>query len=312
MRIPKSRLIALVASGVLGIGGLLLAQQQQIDFDKVEMHVQPVQGNVYMLVGAGGNVTIQVGKQGVLLVDTEYGPLAPKIMTEVRKLSNGPLRYIINTHVHGDHVGGNEELVKMTPVDNTQPLNIVAHENVLNRMTTPVTSNVTPPPQVGLPTTEYFLPEKDLFFNGEAVVLYHAPNAHTDGDSIVFFRRSDVISTGDLFTPERYPGIDLNRGGNVNGIISALNRIIQIAIPEDKQEGGTLIIPGHGRLTEEADVVEYRDMVTIVRDRIQDGIKKGRTLEQIKASKPTLDYDTRYGAGDAFIENVYKSLTAKK
>ena len=143
-------------------------------------------------------------------------------------------------------------------------------------------------------------------------MLYHAPNAHTDGDSIVFFRRSDVISAGDLFTPDRYPGIDLARGGSVNGIISALNRIIQIAIPEDKQEGGTYIIPGHGRLCEEADVVEYRDMVTIVRDRVQDGIKKGRTLEQIKASKPTLDYDTRYGQGDTFIENVYKSLTAKR
>jgi cyclase len=311
MKFQKKWLIALAAS-TLGIGGIVLAQQQQIDFDKVELHVQPVQGNVHMLVGAGGNITIQVGKQGVLLVDTEYGPLAPKIMAEVRRLSNGPLRYIINTHVHGDHVGGNEALVKMTPVDNTQPLNIVAHENVLNRMTTPVTSNVTPPAQIGLPTTEYFLPEKDLFFNGEAVVLYHAPNAHTDGDSIVFFRRSDVISTGDLFTPERYPGIDLARGGSVNGIISALNHIIQIAIPEDKQEGGTLIIPGHGRLTEEADVVEYRDMVTIVRDRIQDGIKKGRTLEQIKASKPTLDYDNRYGAGDTFIENIYKSLTGKK
>jgi cyclase len=299
-------------AALIGAAGFLLAQQQQIDFDKVEIHVLPVQGNVHMLVGAGGNITIQTGKQGVLLVDTEFGPLATKIMAEVRKLSNGPLRYIINTHIHGDHVGGNEALVKMTPADPTQPLNIVAHENVLNRMTTPVTGSQTPPPQIGIPTTEYFLPEKDLFFNGEAIVLYHAPNAHTDGDSIVFFRRSDVISTGDLFTPERYPGIDLARGGNVNGIISALNHIIQIAIPEDKQEGGTYIIPGHGRLCEEADVVEYRDMVTIVRDRVQDGIKKGRTLEQIKASKPTLDYDTRYGPGDMFIENVYRSLTEKK
>jgi glyoxylase-like metal-dependent hydrolase (beta-lactamase superfamily II) len=311
MSISRKWLIVWLA-GVVGIASSALAQQNQIDFAKVEIHALPVQGNVHMLVGAGGNVTVQVGKQGVLLVDTEFGPLVPKIMAEVRKLSSGPLRYVINTHVHGDHVGGNEELVKMTPADNTQPLNIIAHENVLNRLTTPVTSRATPPPQVGLPTTEYFLPEKDLFFNGEAIVLYHAPKAHTDGDSIVFFRRSDVISTGDLFTPERYPGIDLARGGSVNGIISALNRIIQIAIPEDKQEGGTYIIPGHGRLCEEADVVEYRDMVTIVRDRVQDGIRKGRTLEQIKASKPTLDYDTRYGPGDTFIENVFASLTASK
>jgi glyoxylase-like metal-dependent hydrolase (beta-lactamase superfamily II) len=311
MSIPRTRWIVHLAAVVV-LASRALAQQDPVDFAKVEMHVLPVQGNVHMLVGAGGNVTVQVGKQGVLLVDTEFGPLVPRIMAEVRKLSSGPLRYIINTHVHGDHVGGNEELARMTPVDNTQPLNIVAHENVLNRLTTPVTSRVTPPPQVGLPTTEYYLPEKDLFFNGEAVVLYHAPNAHTDGDSIVFFRRSDVISTGDLFTPERYPGIDLARGGSVNGIIAALNHIIEIAIPEDKQEGGTSIIPGHGRLCEEADVVEYRDMVTIVRDRVQDGINKGRTLEQIKASKPTLDYDTRYGPGDTFIENVYRSLTAKR
>jgi glyoxylase-like metal-dependent hydrolase (beta-lactamase superfamily II) len=302
--------IAASVAALIYAPGLLA--QQQIDFDKVEMHVLPVQGNVSMLVGAGGNITVQAGKQGVLLVDTEYGPLAPKIMAEIRKLSQGPIRYIINTHVHGDHVGGNEALVKLIPTDPSQPLNIVAHENVLNRMTTPVTGNQTPPPQPGLPTSEYYLPEKDLYFNGEAVVLYHAPNAHTDGDSIVFFRKSDVISTGDLFTPERYPGIDLTRGGNVNGIISALNRIIQIAIPEDKQEGGTSIIPGHGRLCEEADVVEYRDMITIVRDRIQDLMRKGRTLEQIKAAKPTLDYDTRYGSGDAFIENVYKSLSQAK
>ena len=300
-------------AAVLGSG----LSAQQPNFDNVQIHVLPVQGNVYMLVGAGGNTTVQVGKQGVLIVDTQFGPLAPKIMAEIRKLSSGPIRYIINTHVHPDHVGGNEAFVKLVPADPTQPLNIIAHENVLNRMTQPVTSNQTPLSQPGLPTSEYFLPYKDMHFNNEAIVLYHEAKAHTDGDTVILFRGSDVVSTGDIFTPDGYPFIDIERGGSVQGEINALNHILELTIPAEKQEGGTSVIPGHGRLCEEADVVEYRDMVTIVRDRIQDGIKKGRTLAQIKAARPTLDYDTRYITkdsfvkADAFIEAVYKSLGGK-
>jgi glyoxylase-like metal-dependent hydrolase (beta-lactamase superfamily II) len=143
------------------------------------------------------------------------------------------------------------------------------------------------------------------------------PAAHTDGDSIVFFRRSDVISAGDIFTPETYPVIDLARGGSVQGVIDALNRIIELTVPAKYQEGGTYVIPGHGRLCEEADVVEYRDMVTIIRDRIQDLIRKGKTLEQVRAARPTLDYDTQYGGGATgsgaarFVEAVYRSLGGK-
>ena len=167
-----------------------------------------------------------------------------------------------------------------------------------------------------LPTDTYVTGSKEVFFNGEAIQVLHQPNAHTDGDSIVFFRRSDVVAAGDIFTPGRFPGIDLDRGGSINGLINGLNHIIEITIPADKQEGGTYVIPGHGHLCDEADVVEYRDMATIVRDRVQDMVKKGMTLAQVKDAKPTLDYDPLYGqangATDRFVESVYKSLSAKK
>ena len=275
----------------------------------------PVQGHTYMLVGPGGNITIQTGKDGVLLVDTMFAPLAQRIDAEIKKLSDQPIRYIIDTHVHGDHVGGNEALQKMgatgaSPVAGGGAT-VIAQANVLNRMTTPVTGSQAPPPQTGLPNDEYDTPTKDFFFNGEAVVIFHEPAAHTDGDSIVFFRRSDVLSVGDIFTPERYPFIDLARGGSIKGEIDALNHILLLTVPEHLQEGGTRVIPGHGRLCGEADVVEYRDMVTIVRDRVQDAMKRGLNLEQVKAAKLTLDYDPQYGSGDAFVESIYKSLGGK-
>jgi cyclase len=304
----------------LGAAGLMLAQQnqnppQQQNFDNVQIQVLPVQGNVYMLVGAGGNVTAQVGKDGVLLVDTMFAPLAPKILAELKKLTDKPIRNIINTHVHGDHIGGNEALQAAGATGLAAVAGggatVIAHENVVNRMTTPVTGGTTPPLQKGLPTDEYFRPQKDFYFNGEAVVIYHMPKAHTDGDSIVFFRKSDVISTGDIFTPARYPGIDIARGGSVNGLIDALNQILLLTVPERLQDGGTRLIPGHGRICNEADLVEYRDMVTIIRDRVQDAIKRGLSLAQVKDAKLTLDYDTMYGNPDAFVENVYKSLDGK-
>ena len=283
----------------------LLAQPPRPDFDNVRIQVLPVQKNIYMLAGAGGNITLQVGRDGVLMVDTEFAPLAPRIMAEIRKLSSGPIRYIINTHVHPDHVDGNAAFAKLIPPDPLQPLNIVAHENVLNRMAEPTA-------QAGLPDDEYFTPFKDFHFNGEAIFVYHAPKAHTDGDSVILFRGSDVVSAGDVFTPERYPIVDLERGGSLQGEIDALNHILELTVPDHHQEGGTYVIPGHGRICDEADVVEYRDMVVIVRDRIEDMIKKGMTLEQVKAARPTLDYDTQYGAGERFIEAAYKSLSGTK
>ena len=285
------------------------------DLQKAELHVLPVQGNTYMLIGPGGNITIQTGKDGVLLVDTMFAPLAQRIAAEIKKLTNQPIRYIIDTHVHGDHVGGNEPQQKMGAAGASQVMGggatVIAHNNVLNRMTTPVTGSQAPPPQTGLPNDEYDTPTKDFFFNGEAVVIFHEPAAHTDGDSIVIFRRSDVLSVGDIFTPERYPFLDLARGGSIKGEIDALNHILLLTVPERLQDGGTRVIPGHGRLCTEADVVEYRDMVTIIRDRVQDAIKRGLNLEQVKAAKLTLDYDPQYGPGDAFVESIYKSLGAK-
>ncbi len=290
---------------------------QQPDLSKVQMQVLPVQGNIYMFTGAGGNTTVQVGKDGVLLVDTQFEPMVPKIMVEVRKLNRGPVRFIINTHLHPDHVGGNEALVKMIPQDPTRPLAIIAQENVLNRLTKPVTGSTTPPIQLGLPTDEYFTKSKDLHFNGEAVVIYHEPNAHTDGDSVVLFRGSDVVSTGDIFTPEGYPFIDFANGGSVQGEIDALNHVLELTVPAHTQEAGTYVIPGHGHLCDEADVVEFRDMIVIVRDRIQDLIKKGQNLQQVEASHPTLDYDGRFIekdsfiTADAFVEAMYKGLGGK-
>jgi len=292
-----------------------------------ELHTLHVQGNVYMIVGAGGNVTVQTGTDGILLVDSGLPGNTDKLIAEVRKLSKGPIRYLINTHVHPDHVGGNEKIflagstitggnVTGDIQDAGVGATIIAHEAVLNRISSATGNQVMP--AKAWPSDTYFTKEKKLFFNGEAVLLSHIPAAHTDGDTMVYFRRSDVISAGDLYVTTSYPIVDLQRGGNIQGILEALNRMIDISVPADKQEGGTYIIPGHGRVADQADLVEYRDMTTIIRDRIADGVKKGLSLEQVKAAQPTLDYDGVYNkpggfwTADQFIEAVYKSLSAKK
>jgi len=291
------------------------------------LHTLHVQGNVYMIVGAGGNVTVQTGADGILLVDSGLPGNTDKLIAEVRKLSKGPIRYLINTHVHPDHVGGNEKIflagstitggnVTGDIQDAGVGATIIAHEAVLNRISSATGNQVMP--AKAWPSDTYFTKEKKLFFNGEAVLLSHIPAAHTDGDTMVYFRRSDVISAGDLYVTTSYPIIDLQRGGNIQGILEALNRMIDVSVPADKQEGGTYIIPGHGRVADQADLVEYRDMTTIIRDRIADGVKKGLSLDQVKAAQPTLDYDGVYNkpggfwTADQFIEAVYKSLSAKK
>ena len=288
-------------------------QARAPNLDSVEIQTIHVQGNVYMLVGAGGNITLQVGNDGVFLVDTQYEQLAPKIVESIRKLSNKPIFWIVNTHIDADHIGGNEALPRLANAASRQNVRIIAHENILNRMSAAPRGVEPIVPDKLWPNDEYYLPQKDLSFNGEAIVVYHMPAAHTDGDSIVFFRSSNVVSVGDIFVPGRYPVIDMQTGGTVQGLINALNRILQITVPLKYQEGGTYVIPGHGRICDEADVVEYRDMVTIIRDRIQDLIKKGMTLEQVKAARPSRDYDTEYaGPSDVFVEAVYRSLSAKK
>jgi glyoxylase-like metal-dependent hydrolase (beta-lactamase superfamily II) len=280
--------------------------------------VLPVQGNVFMLTGAGANLAVQAGKDGILLVDSPPAALVPQVLAELRTLSDRPVRYVLNTSLDAEHIGGNAALVgpaagrgtggaPFGTIGLTRPA-IVAHENVLNRLS----ASQPPTPAAALPTTTYFLPSMDFSFNGEPVVVLHAPRAHTDGDSIVWFRRSDVLAVGDLVRLDRYPDIDLARGGSVDGLIAALDRIIDITVPERLQDGGTRVIVGHGRLCNEADIVEYRDMVAIIRDRVADLVKKGQTLEQVKAARPSRDYDTRYGAGDALTEAIYMSLSEKR
>ena len=298
----------------------------QQNSDAADVHVLPVRGNIYMLVGAGGNVALQVGENGVLLVDTGSGPKSDQIVAAIRKLTDKPIRWIVNTHVHPDHTGGNGGVAKAGRSlpqisvgvgklfsDAEETATIVSHENVVKRMSAP-TGEQAPVASANWPTTTFFGEEKEMFFNGEPIQIIHQPAAHTDGDVFVFFRRSDVVVAGDIFVTTSYPVVDVQAGGTINGFIAALNNLIHITIPEEKQEGGTFVIPGHGRLSDEADVVDFRDMATIVRDRIQNMIKAGMTLEQVKAAKPTLDYDGRYGSTggfwttDMFVEAVYRTL----
>ena len=326
-RIHFNIAFVVVAAGALSLAGAVPQAGgggQQQNFDNVEVHLQKTQGNVYMLVGAGGNVTVQIGAEGVMLVDTQYAPLSNKILAAVRTLSQGPLRYIINTHSHPDHVGGNENLKKAGATiaggnvtldiqDAAQGAQIISHLNAYKHMSARVNGQPATP-TAAWPTSTFIGDDKKLFFNGEGIHIIHQSAAHTDGDSIVFFRKSDVISTGDLFVTTGYPFIDLNTGGNVQGIVAGLNKIVDLCIPVYGQEGGTMVIPGHGRLSDMGDVINYREMVTIVRDRVQDMVKKNMTLEQVKAAKPTRDYDTLYNTpgafvtGDAFVEAVYRSL----
>ena len=323
----------IAAVAITCLGALAAAQAQQppardplipptSDIDKTPFEVVPVQGSVSMLVGAGGNVAVQTGPDGVLLVDTQIGAAAQKVFDAVRTLSPLPIHTIINTHLHADHTSATGALVKLRG-GGPQPVRVMAHDNVLLRLQQAAASGAGTSAElrlnqaVVLPVTSpYFTPSRDFFLNGEAIFLHHAPAAHTDGDTIVHFRKSDVVSTGDIFTPHLYPVIDLQNGGSVNGIIAALNKVLEITVPAKYQEGGTYVIPGHGRLCDEADVVEYRDMVTIIRDRIQDLITKKMTLQQVKTARPTRDYDPEYGADsgfwttEMFVEAVYSSLTS--
>ena len=301
-------------------GGLALVSAQAPvrsapDPATTEIKVVHVQKNVYLLASAAGNSTAQIGDEGVLLVDTGSAPMAQKLFAAIRTISSKPIHTIVNTHLHGDHTGGNQALVKLG-AGGPQAPRVMGHENTYNRMMAAAVEANANTPASALPMNAYFTPTRDFFINGEAIVLHHVA-AHTDGDTLVHFRGSDVVSAGDVFNPDLYPVIDIANGGSVNGTLAALNRLLEITVPAKYQEGGTYVIPGHGRICDEAEVVEYRDMVTIVRDRVADLVKKGLTLEQVKAAKPSRDYDGDYGATtgfwttDMFVEAVFRTINAK-
>ena len=279
------------------------------------LEVLRAQGNVFVVVGPGGNTTVQVGADGPLVVDTQPASLSTRVLEVVAALSPRPIRHIILTSGGDQQAGGAASLSQagryIRVIDSIDPrgldarASIMAHVNVLNRMTE---ENA---PSESRPTDTYFAPEWPLFVNGEAVQLMHISAAHSDGDTIVFFRRSDVVSTGAIFDAGGYPRFDPRRGGSIDGIIEGLNRVLDITIPASNQDGGTVVVPGRGRLSDETDVANYRDMATIIRDRVRHLRSKGLTLEQVKKAKLTSDYDGLFGqraewTGDMFVEAIYR------
>jgi glyoxylase-like metal-dependent hydrolase (beta-lactamase superfamily II) len=296
---------------------------ERVMVDGVE--IVHVQENVYMLVGAGANVTVHIGNEGVVLADSGAPGQAARLLAAVRHLTRGPIRYLINTGAGADHVGGNGEIVRAAgarfPSDarvgasQNVGMSVIAHENAYNRM---IKGTLSLPPLTGdaLPESIFFTPRKDIFANGEPIQLLFQPAAHSDGDLFVFFRGSDVVSAGDIYRTDSYPVIDIARGGSTHGVLDALNALLEITVPERNQMGGTRVVPAYGRVSNEADVVEYRDMLTIVRDRVQAMVAKGMTLEQVKTARPTAEYDGLYGkrkewTGEMFLEAVYRDLGEK-
>lgn len=313
--IPACVAVAMVA--LAGARGpVALAQAPAGDIETLR-----VQDNVHVVIGGGANVTVHVGDQGVILVDTGSAAASDKVLAAIRRVSdNKPIRYVINTTVDGDHTGGNEAIGaragRAIPGRNLTAVGaiMIAHENVLNRMSAPG-GGVPAAPSAAWPTDVYFTEEKDLYLSGTAIQILHQPMAHTDGDSLVYFRKADVVSAGDVIRTAGYPVIDTARGGSIGGVVDSLNRLLDIIVAGEKGEGGTMVVPGHGRISDEAEVVEYRDMVTIIRDRVEDLMKKGRTLAQIKAAKPTLEYDGLHGGDraftpDMFVEAIHKTLSS--
>jgi glyoxylase-like metal-dependent hydrolase (beta-lactamase superfamily II) len=294
-----------------------------------DIEVLQVRPDFYMIAGAGGNIAVQLGPDGVVVVNTGSAEMADRVLAAIKKLSSKPIRYIIDTSADADMVGGNERLSK---AGQSFTLNagagddlggsvavIVGTENVLNRMSAP-TGKQSAFPVAAWPTETFFEKEKPMYMNREGIQIIAQPAAHTDGDSIVFFRRSDVVVAGDILDTDHFPVIDIEKGGGIQGEIAALNRLVEIAIPSIPliwQEGGTYVIPGHGWLCDQPDVVAYRDMITMIRDRVQNGIEKGMTLAQIQDADPTKGFK-QYGSESGpwttkmFVEAIYKSLTAKK
>ena len=286
------------------------------------LEVLEVRPNFFLLAGAGGSIGVQVGEDGAVVVDAGSAASAAAVVEAIKRITPKPIRYVIDTGPDADHVGGNEVLSKAGEADirsgrkNPMGAPILAAEGVLRHMSS--ASGSTPAYPVGAwPTETFHYARKYMYWNGEAIEVLHQPAAHTDSDVFVFFRRSDVVVAGDVLDTRQFPVIDVERGGSIQGEIAALNRLVDLAVPSVPivaREAGTVVIPGHGRLCDQYDVIEYRDMVTIIRDRVRELVDAGRSLEQVKAANPAKGYTGRYGNNggawttDRFVEAVYRSL----
>jgi glyoxylase-like metal-dependent hydrolase (beta-lactamase superfamily II) len=292
-----------------------------------EVEVLPVQGKVHVIIGAGSNITVHAGDDGVLMVDTGVSSMTPKVLAALKTISTRPLRYIVNTTEFDEYVGGNAaiadtgEIIPFRAPDYTAGpqgalditrASVISYYTLLHRVAGPA-GKAPRIPEDGWPDNTYSIPQKRLYFNDEPVIITHIPS-NTDSNSVVLFRKSDVVSAGGLLDLTTYPVIDVAAGGSIQAIVDALNRLIDITVPASHAGGGTLVVPGHGRIADHAEVVYYRDMTTIIRDRVEDMVKKGMTLAQVKAARPSRDYDARYGkqtgpwTTDMFVEAVYQSL----
>ena len=295
------------------------------DWAKLEIDMLPVQGKVSLIAGAGGNIAVQVGDDGILLVDSGYEQMSGKVMAAIRKLApNRTLRTIINTTLADAHTGANGVLIKEGRLNQAGPglgqrpneADLIGHAGLLALMTKIGREKIV---VERWPPSTYSGKSKDLYSNDEPVVVLHVADAVTSGDSMVWFRGSDVVATGEIFNQASFPYIDAEHGGTINGIIEGLNTLLEITVPKHNQEGGTMVIPGYGRIGDEHDVLEYRDMVTIIRDRVQAAIDKKMTLAQVKAMKPspTYEYEPRFNrdpnwTAAMFVETIYRNLSARK
>ena len=279
----------------------------QVNYDTVQIRTIKVGDGVYMLMGVGGNIGVAAGADGVLMVDDQYAPLSDKIKAAVAAVGGGPIRFLVNTHWHWDHVGGNESLLRSGAVT-------VAHENVRRRMSVaqfvpPLNRHEPAAPAGALPLVT-FTDSVNFYLGGDSIHVFHVAAAHTDGDAMIWFRRANVVHMGDIFFNGRYPFVDLSSGGSVDGMVAAVDRVLGLA------DGNTKIIPGHGPLADRTTLRAYRDMLVTVRDRIRRAVAAGQTLEQVQAAKPTAEFDAVWGQGritpTLFVEILYTDLAARK